>query len=156
MLTIWREHGQGTRYWKHVERVLHYLNEIYDVLDFKNADGVHPFFLPPPEVARFRLSIDRFLAFYSSLTRSAKSQQVFRWNLTPKFHQLWHMGLEAELLNPRMVWNYCCEDWVGRISTIGVSSRYSQVAARRSKAVCEKWCMGQSLRMFHKLLDLQE
>ena len=47
------------------------------------------------------------------------------------------------------VWTYANEDWVGRLSAIGMSCRFSTQAARRSKQIMDKWIYGFCVRLKH-------
>ena len=73
----------------------------------------------------------------------------FLWSVSTKHHYLWHLAMQAQDLNPRMTWCYANEDFVGKISTIGMSCRHGQVAAYRSKSLMAKYSLGITLRMFH-------
>ena len=154
LLAVWRQFmRRGNAYDEHIERMLQALETIYEVLEYKTDDGRVPFFLKAEQIETLRKSIDLFLLHYGVLTQDALAANTLLWNLRPKFHFLWHLGLESEYLNPRIVWNYACEDWVGRMSTLGTSTRHGLGAARRSVPICEQWCLGQSLRMHHAGLD---
>jgi hypothetical protein len=157
LLTIWRRYRRAGRdYEETIERVLECLADFYQILDFRDDAGEHPMFLPVAQVRALRVCIDKLLVFYTSLTRIAGRAKKLLWNLTPKFHYMWHLGLESEFLTPRLVWNYANEDWVGRMSTIGCSTRHGLVAAKRSGKIAEKWCMGLALRMHHARLDRED
>ena len=64
----------------------------------------------------------------------------------------YNVGEEAEWLNPRVTWNYSNEDWVGRMSRVAFSVRFGLVAAKRSKPLVSKYCMGMSVRLKHDIL----
>ena len=139
------------RHDKHVEAMLENLVLYYKCLDYTNDKGMHPFHLPKNIAKKLVKYVDNFLAHYVVLAeRSMQSvPPKCLWNMSTKHHYFWHIGMQAQDLNPRLSWCYSNEDFVGRISTIGMSCRYGQIAAHRSGSVMTRYTLGIVLRMFH-------
>ena len=150
--SIWRAHMRpGNNHDRMVERVLQMMTSFYECINYTDANGVHPFHLPAHIAAKLVKDIDRLLTFYSHLSRESMLNNVMRWYIVPKHHYLWHLADEATDLNPRMSWCYANEDFVGKISIIGMSTRHGQAAAFRSHALARKYILGLFLRMYHSL-----
>ena len=112
---------------------------------------MHPFHLPKQIVKHLLKQAEQFLWHYSWLSEQSLTHvpAQFLWSLVTKHHDCWHLAMQANDLNPRMAWCYANEDFVGRISTIGMSCRHGQVAASRSKSLMAKYILGIVLRMHH-------
>ena len=149
---IWSNHMDvGNRHDQHVKQMLEHLRMFYKCLDFTNAKGKHPF-KPPPNIAKQILKhVESFLVHYNFLAEKSLTCVPAKhlWNLATKHHYFWHLAMQAKDLNPRFTWCYANEDFVGKISTIGMSCRHGQVAAYRSKSLMAKYTLGIVLRMFH-------
>ena len=128
------------------------MNEVYECLDYKVNDQF-PMVLPDPVVAKMRDSIDKFLFHWTFLARTSIELNNMLFNVTYKNHAAWHLGYEAQLLNPRVSQCYANEDWVGRVSIVGDSARHGSQAALRSLAIARKIVSGLCVRMMHKILD---
>ena len=149
---IWRQHlRRGNRNDRHVEKLLDHLVLFYNCLDYTDCKGMHPFHLPKQIAKELLKHVEQFLWHYSFLAEKSLTHVPAKclWNITPTHHYFWHLAMQANDLNPRMSWCYANEDFVGKISTIGMSCRHGQVAASRSKSLMAKYILGIVLRMFH-------
>lgn len=63
----------------------------------------------------------RFFDHYQDLVGWAKSEDKMLWNVTIKFHMLHHLILNAKEINPKYCWNWRGEDFVGKVSRLGMS-----------------------------------
>ena len=63
----------------------------------------------------------RFFDHYQDLVDWAKSEDRMLWNVTIKFHMLHHLILNAKEINPKYCWNWRGEDFVGKVSRLGMS-----------------------------------
>ena len=135
----------------HVENMLDKLVLFYLYVDYTYFKGMHPFHLPKHISKALLKHVEQFLWHYSLLAEQSLRHVRAKclWNITPKHHYFWHLAMQANDLNPRMSWCYANEDFVGKISTIGMSCRHGQVAASRSKSLMAKYILGIVLRMFH-------
>ena len=57
--------------------------------------------------------IDGVLMAYTVLANTADREGYLRWNITPKFHMLWHLGERSKNLNPRRGNTMMDEGFVG-------------------------------------------
>ena len=149
---IWRQHMRDDeRDDKHVEKVIDHLVSFYQCLATTDRRGQHPFHLPRSIANQILKHVEQLLMHYCLLAEHSLEQEpaTFRWNIVPTHHYFWHLGMQAADLNPRMSWCYANEDFVGKISTIGMSCRHGQVAANRSKSLMAKYILGIILRMHH-------
>jgi hypothetical protein len=60
-----------------------------------------------------RAALHLFLVSYQGLAAWAASEGFLLYQSVPKFHYTYHMGDQAQFLNPRAVWCYGFEDMVG-------------------------------------------
>ena len=136
---------------EHVEKVLDHLVLFYQRLKTTDMNGLHPFHLPIPIANQVLKHVEHLLLHYCWLAEHSleQAQPKFRWNMVPKLHYFWHLGKQATDLNPRMSWCYANDDFVCRISTLGMSCRHGQVAVHRSKSLMSKYILGIILRMHH-------
>ena len=149
---IWRQHMRDDkRDDQHVEKVLDHLVHFYQCLATTDRNDLHPFHLPMSIANQILRHVEEFLMHYCLLAEHSleQAQPKFRWSIVPKHHYFWHLGKQATDLNPRMSWCYANEDFVGKISTIGMSCRHGQIAANRSKSLMAKYILGITLRMYH-------
>ena len=58
---------------------------------------------------------DLFLVHYNWLAAEAMNLGIIRWNMTTKFHFLWHICYFACDQNPRASWCFSFEDFIGTI-----------------------------------------
>ena len=83
-------------------------------------------FLPKSAAIRFGTLINGILKVYSKLAVEANNRGDLLWNLTPKWHWLYHLGQKAVFINPRLVSCLVDEDFVGLLSVIvGASAQGS-------------------------------
>ena len=134
----------------HMSRVLQYLTQIYQVIDYKREDGLPPPVLPESVVLDLQRSIDRLLVHYSFLhdraaTAEAKARLLF--NLVPKFHHLYHLGQEALYTNPRLGWTYSNEDWMSLIQRVGQAYRHGVPMSTRAGPMLRAWAVGQAVSL---------
>ena len=61
------------------------------------------------------------LVSYQFLARSANDDGRLQWSIVNKFHFWKHLADQAIFCNPRFVWTYMAEDYVGSISAVGAS-----------------------------------
>ena len=72
--------------------------------------------VPSDEEAEYVLQeYDNFLLHYNHIATLCMGAGVFNFNMTTKFHELWHILYLGRFLSPRMVWCYSFEDFIGKI-----------------------------------------
>jgi hypothetical protein len=95
-------------------------------------------FLPAAASERLLLCVRRFLVHYTRLASWAVSQGYFMFNLVPKFHDFVHMAMDAAYLNPRFLWCYKMEDFVGFLAAVGASCQNSTPSYQLSIYIADK------------------
>ena len=60
-------------------------------------------------------SYDRFLLHYNFLAKKAMEDGSSTFNMTCKFHEMWHICNFGKYMNPRAMWRYPFEDFIGHI-----------------------------------------
>ena len=85
------------------------------------SDHADEVFLPEGAAIDLMGATDRFLGEYSKLVNKADSDGQLLWNLTPKYHWLWHWSRRSMFLNPRRANCMLDEDFVGHMKTIVAS-----------------------------------
>ena len=137
----------------HVEQTLVRFSNFDDGLNHKTPNGNYPYHLPAHVSKKLGEDVHALLVHYSWLTKWSIDHNRKLWNVVPKHHYMWHLAQEAQDLSPGMTWCYANEDFVGKLSTIGLSCRHAMAAAYRSRSLCEKWILGIVLRLHHSALD---
>lgn len=69
-------------------------------------------FLPPDQACEFQQHIITFLTKYSELGHLADARGDLLWNMTTKFHWLYHLGQRSHYLCPRRGACWIDEDYV--------------------------------------------
>eukprot|EP00974_Lingulodinium_polyedra_P055889 5374491-Lingulodinium_polyedra.AAC.1 len=69
-------------------------------------------FLPRADALMALDKVEEFYEHYSWLLHRAVSRNEPNYNITPKFHWLWHIAYMARFLNPRFTWCYEFEDFM--------------------------------------------
>ena len=68
------------------------------------------------------------------------------WNVTPKFHYLWHWGQQAQWLHARATATYMDDDFVGRFAHTAKACTGGVSIARLGNIVLAKYRRGLFLR----------
>lgn len=89
-----------------------------------------------------RKSIFSFLGHYRWLNDFAITTGVFLWNITPKFHYMFHIGLTCYDINPRAGQTYIDESFVGRLSNVYKMCLNGPFHNTVQKVVISKWLAG--------------
>ena len=103
---------------KHRIRAYECLVALYDVIMHAG------FVLTDAESVAVRHATDEFLLHYNVLAKTAENCGIRLYGFVPKFHWLWHLAEFAKFLNPRLVWCYPYEDFVGRIQRSASSCKH--------------------------------
>ena len=89
----------------------------------------------------------KFLEEYKWLNAWAIREDKYLFHLVNKFHSFHHLCLWARHLNPRASWCFKAEDFVGKISTIGLSVSYGVRSTRMSVKLADKYRLLLHLRL---------
>ena len=88
-----------------------YYNHVYD-------SGL----VPEKQEARAALGhMEAALQTYQFLAAKAVKENSCQWSMVPKLHYCNELAIQGLTLNPRYVWCYGSEDFVGRLSELGSS-----------------------------------
>ena len=109
ILSLLRKDMNRTTLDKHRIRAYECVDDMYEVI---MTSG---FVLSDAEADAIESAVDQFLLHYNVLAKAAEEKGLFLYHVTPKFHWLWHIARFAKFLNPRLIWCYAFEDFVGRI-----------------------------------------
>ena len=107
MLAICREVDTGSLRDNHRIAALESLCAVYVI--FKTAD----IRLTDIEAASALRAYEEFLLHYNALLHLSIARGERCYNFSFKFHHLWHIVDHAKWINPRVVWCYEFEDFIG-------------------------------------------
>jgi hypothetical protein len=91
-------------------------------------------FLSEEEFRRMATAADDFLLHYQWLSVYRVSRGDFAYNITYKFHAMWHMAQFAQFTNPKAIWAYSAEDFMGKVS----ASAGACLAGTPARLICTK------------------
>lgn len=81
-----------------------------------------------------------FLAHYAALQKWAAEHDFVGYHCVPKFHMGGvHLPKQSCFINPRYVWTYKAEDWVGRVAQIAHSASFGTKSFLLSHKLVEKY-----------------
>lgn len=92
--------------------LLHTLNELCDV---EMIIHTGPDFLSAAESRKLLQSMDNVMLGYNWLMKDALDRDLLRFGFTVKLHFLWHTCHLARFQNPRLIWCYPFEDYMGKV-----------------------------------------
>ena len=102
--------------------------------------------LPIARVHSFRNAIDVFLANYTWLAACSDARGQLLFNVTPKFHWLWHLGERSMYLHPRRAACMIDEDFVGVMKEVVRASSAGTKGHKVQMTVCDKYRFGMAYR----------
>ena len=97
---------------------------VFDLLENQRCmervidDHAHELFLGPGQALQFQTHIITFLHKYTQLGHLADARGDLLWNVTPKFHYLYHLGQRSHYLSPRRGACWVDEDYVGKCKVV--------------------------------------
>ncbi|OLQ12748.1 hypothetical protein AK812_SmicGene3343 [Symbiodinium microadriaticum] len=114
------------------------LIQLYDsmsqLLDLMDSSGL---FSSDDEASQAMERMNTFLESYSNLAAKAESDKL--WRKTIKFHMCRHLAASFQWGNPKFVWCFANEDYVGRISKLAHSASFGTSLLVLSQKVAEKY-----------------
>jgi hypothetical protein len=108
-------HNTTSNHDRHVVRAARALDRVYAIMHSS------PMFIPADVYGQFLDAATQFLLSYSWLASEAHRENKKRWSIVPKHHYFAHLVEQARFCNPRFVWCYGSEDFVGRASCLAQS-----------------------------------
>ena len=136
MLELISPFANDSSVWRIRLKMCESLEAMYSIIH--DADVV----LSPREYSNFKAAVMKFLQCYTYLSRNALDNGLVQYNVTPKFHYLYHLCQRGEWLNPRMVWCYGSEDFVGKASKLGMSCSYGTPVYEVPSKLISKYRIG--------------
>ena len=111
--------------------VVHQLKTLMFNLDmwsnFVYAEPMVPNFERAKEAVGY---MNKALQCYQWLAAGAFDKGKCMWSMVPKHHYSAEMAYQGLYLNPRFVWTYGSEDYVGKLSDLGASYREARLQPR--------------------------
>ena len=89
---------------------------------------------------------DAFLQHYEMLHNIASEKNAMSYHIVPKFHHLWHICNDSRI-NPRLVWTYGGEDYVGHIATLTKSCLKGYKRIKLPGMVMDKYAVGLTFQL---------
>lgn len=105
------------------------------------------FFLTPEEHAVTLEKAEQFFDNYAWLNNWAREEGKPLFHIVIKFHTLLHLIQGSKFLNPRFVWCFKSEDFVGKISRLAHSVSMAVRSTRLSLKVTPKYRLLLHLRL---------
>jgi len=97
----------------------------------------------PEQVAKdFLASTCAFLGFATVLANHYMSSGHKLFNITIKFHYLYHAALQAQHLHPQLGWNYQGEDLMDKVRILASSCVRGNPAERATYKLMRKYALG--------------
>ena len=124
---------------RQVLQALQYSAKIEKILDENKSMQ-----LPTSAADEFAECVNRFLTLQSAI-RNFYGDSTWLYHVTVKSHVLAHIGLIAKTtFNPRLVWNFSGEDFMGRIKVLAQTSSNGTKSVDVPNKVCKKYICGMS------------
>jgi hypothetical protein len=108
-------HNTGSNHDRHVLKAARALDTVYTIMHSS------PLFIPPDVYRDLVEAATSFLLSYNWLAQESHIANKKMWSLVPKHHYFAHLIEQAKFCNPRAVWCYGAEDFVGRASCLAQS-----------------------------------
>eukprot|EP00959_Pyramimonas_sp_CCMP1952_P025940 544612-Pyramimonas_sp.AAC.1 len=122
-----------------VRTLLGHLAKIQELIDVHAQDA----FMSVGNAASLRRETDYFLRLYSVLGAAADAEGLeLLWNMTPKFHWLWHLADRARFLSPRRGACWIDESFVAVMKRAAKASAFGTPLHLIPKSVMSKYRWG--------------
>ena len=121
--------------------VLEGLTGLYEVIDTEDL------VLSEADADKFQGHVWTMMYHYRALRVGAGEAKM--WNEVPKFHFTWHVADCAKYTNPRTMWCYSDEDFMGIMKRIAEASVVGTSASHVGRKIVERWYHGAMLRLVH-------
>ena len=127
------EFDSGDAVAAHRRLCLQALCRVYDVIH----SG--PMFLSATAAQHLGQEMRLCLAHYSWLSREAMESGRLLWSLVNKHHFSLHLCMQAKWVNPRFVWTYMWEDFVGHVKDLAGACAAGTSLLRISASIAQKY-----------------
>jgi hypothetical protein len=128
-----------------MKRLAQHLATAYDMMEQSG------YVLPDPQA--FEHEVTAVLLEYNYLAKHAMGRVPYvpRWSVIPKHHYLAHLAQQAYVINPRMLWTYGGEDFVGKVSDLGHHCLRGNASFRVGSALAERYKLAMHIRFAKRL-----
>ena len=109
------------------------LASFYELLDSQ------PMFMSDEAAAQTVDIMKGCLRHYSWLTQWAEAKGLKLHHQVSKFHFAVHLAQQATYMNPRLLWTYRAESWLGKMSAIAHSTSFGTRGTRLTIGLCDKF-----------------
>ena len=92
---------------------------------------------------------NKFLVHHNWLTKFSADNLHVRYQFASKHHHMWHIVYNARFLNPKMLWCYEFEDFVGLMIRSAQNSMARTPLHIVGRKVLENWLLLLQLRLRH-------
>ena len=145
VLRICQAHNDGSEHHAHRIAALESMDGIYNLLE------EHGFFLPTPAADEALSMYERFALHYNWLTNAALARGELAYNMTSKMHLLYHIIHSARWINPRAVWAYSFEDYIGKIVLAAHACTAGTPAHKVPEKLLQNWSTVMAMRLQRRL-----
>ncbi len=125
------------------------LSEMAKIQALVDADA-DSLFMSQQASNAIRLSMDKFLMYYTRLCNFGDSKGKLLFTMAPKFHMAWHWAYRTQFLSPRRGACFLDEDFVGHIKGICQQSVAGTPLHVISSKVATKYRWGKYLLQTHE------
>ena len=130
LLHILKKHNIGTDVYNHLLTVYELATGMFGIID---EPGL---FLEPDKADQLLDKCDRFLVHYKALSVLAGEG---RFNMTNKFHQMWHICDLAKYQHPRALWTFVWESFMSVVFHMSASCSVGSPMQIVSKKTMENY-----------------
>jgi hypothetical protein len=132
---------------------LHRARLLSSISAFSDHMDACPMFPSEVQAAEARHHMQAFLKEAQWLKDRATAEGRMLWHIVPKHHMAEHMAEQFRFLNPRFVWTFRAEDFVGRVATLAHSVSFGTPARRLSTKIMEKYRLMLHIKYTRKIQE---
>ena len=90
---------------------------------------------------------ETFLVHYNFLVHYGAENDQLHYNVAMKFHMMWHMCDHARFLNPKCLWTFEFEDFVGVVITAAKGCMHGSALNKVGRKVLDNFLLDMQLRV---------
>ena len=128
------EYRDGTEHSETRLAAVEHLAEAHEIILTENR-----FFLPAVKSARLLECVRNVLLLYNCLTHKAIAKEQLIYNQTSKFHYIEHTAFHARFLNPRCVWGYMYENFMGLCARSAKACAHGTPLVKIGSKLMQNW-----------------
>ncbi len=141
VLLVARTYSDGSDESQHQILMMESLMDMYEII---YGAGIR---LDVDEYTRLQASFSSFAMHYTWLSNYSVAQGRCMYSVTAKFHYACHMINFSNCINPRYVWTYGGEDFVGRMARLGHMCLFGTPIQKLTLVMAERYRVGMHLRL---------